>query len=773
MAQGDYSNPAAQVTQSDLDALERAGFKQEGPEAWRGPCASAEHGGDNDTATNCRVWLGDKGFGAKCHSYDCSWESILRGIGLWEEWPVYEVRRWVYSGSDGRDRHVTRTDYTGGGPCRYGRNSGKPCGRTDAHKHISGPGSHRGAIARAFSFGEGRGDVSVDAAELDSRIAVVVEGEATAEAVSRSERYAGWTAKGGASHVLKSDWSALEGRDVVLWPDNDSVGVGAMRQMATVLREVASSLRIVDVSAMDGSKGDSSDAADMTTHDMESRLEQARELLDADYSAVPERADTRDSAGSDCACGGGGISVGRLQDLCHGRVALVHGAAMWYWEGGRKWLHRSARAFMQTELGLTCAGCLRLSPTVEAQSGKFTGERRQGVHPFVLDGELCVFYLDRDGHTVRWRDARAADYITEDTAEMPRFTTAELTDMMRGDYVSLARDFALNDAGFDAETWDYWCGLLKAAFFGQARKEIAVWDGGSWTGKGTLTQCAMDAFGAVAMAMPSGDYNRFSTHGVVRALFVRSNEGVKKGADYELWISLIGGEKVPCEVKGGAQYFGRFLGILVHASAAGLGKVDTSKGLGNRVRVFRTRKSPREVTSARATQVVKDGRKGMLFDILRADIPESDRLEHAPRQVQGWTDSAIEKADRVISFVRGNYTVGGEGDVVRFSEFKDEFADKLNLDWRPDSSQVKDAFEREGYAIDKPDSQRPSVLRCIKSEFGGCGHCGAEGHADGIEHLEGCQADFGAWLSSVPAVAYADDCGGSDNCEREGCGNHD
>lgn len=73
---------------------------------------------------------------------------------------------------------------------------------------------------------------------------LVVEGEKAADyAQSVLKAYVVTTWAGGASAVHKADWTPLQGRDVLLWPDNDRAGRDAMRQVADILRPRASRLR--------------------------------------------------------------------------------------------------------------------------------------------------------------------------------------------------------------------------------------------------------------------------------------------------------------------------------------------------------------------------------------------------------------------------------------------------------------------------------------------------------------------------------------------------
>jgi hypothetical protein len=69
---------------------------------------------------------------------------------------------------------------------------------------------------------------------------LVVEGEKTVKAA-----YASLMSKGkemavvswplGCSNILKGDWNALKGREVILWPDNDEAGIKAMNKIKEIL----------------------------------------------------------------------------------------------------------------------------------------------------------------------------------------------------------------------------------------------------------------------------------------------------------------------------------------------------------------------------------------------------------------------------------------------------------------------------------------------------------------------------------------------------------
>lgn len=83
----------------------------------------------------------------------------------------------------------------------------------------------------------------------DDRIVVVVEGEKTAEAAAKILTKADVvTWAGGCGSINSGDWELLSGRDVVLWPDNDSVGIKAMELIANKIN--SRRMRIVDVSSL-------------------------------------------------------------------------------------------------------------------------------------------------------------------------------------------------------------------------------------------------------------------------------------------------------------------------------------------------------------------------------------------------------------------------------------------------------------------------------------------------------------------------------------------
>lgn len=92
------------------------------------------------------------------------------------------------------------------------------------------------------------------------RAVLVCEGEKAADAAqSMFPRIACVTWTAGTGNVSKSDWSVLEGKNVLIWPDNDDPGLKAAEEIRAILAGIADTVRMVDVS--DLNPGD--DAADL------------------------------------------------------------------------------------------------------------------------------------------------------------------------------------------------------------------------------------------------------------------------------------------------------------------------------------------------------------------------------------------------------------------------------------------------------------------------------------------------------------------------------
>lgn len=107
---------------------------------------------------------------------------------------------------------------------------------------------------------------------------LLVEGEKSADAGQEYlPHHAVMTWCGGAANVEKRDridWSPLAGRDVILWPDYDKVGVLAMSHVASHLRAIDARVRVVDLRKLQP-KPKGWDVADGTREDAEIVVELA------------------------------------------------------------------------------------------------------------------------------------------------------------------------------------------------------------------------------------------------------------------------------------------------------------------------------------------------------------------------------------------------------------------------------------------------------------------------------------------------------------------
>lgn len=82
-----------------------------------------------------------------------------------------------------------------------------------------------------------------------SDLVYLVEGELCADCLE-SVGILAVTWPNGAQSVGKVDWSALAGRDVVLWPDNDAPGLEAMQSIRGTLERLGAVVLVVDVAAL-------------------------------------------------------------------------------------------------------------------------------------------------------------------------------------------------------------------------------------------------------------------------------------------------------------------------------------------------------------------------------------------------------------------------------------------------------------------------------------------------------------------------------------------
>ena len=80
---------------------------------------------------------------------------------------------------------------------------------------------------------------------------VVCEGEKAAEAAAAIFRSSiATTSSGGAGAAVKTDWTPLGGRSILIWPDHDAAGEKYAREVATTLAALGCSVAIVDARAL-------------------------------------------------------------------------------------------------------------------------------------------------------------------------------------------------------------------------------------------------------------------------------------------------------------------------------------------------------------------------------------------------------------------------------------------------------------------------------------------------------------------------------------------
>jgi putative DNA primase/helicase len=120
---------------------------------------------------------------------------------------------------------------------------------------------------------------------------LIVEGEKCADAAV-SKGYAALTWSQGAASIDKSDWSALSGRRVLIWPDADTPGRDAGAKLAARLVPIASRVSVVDV---DG-QPEGWDIADLIADgaDVERFIDQRRRDIPKAVPAEPKKGRKRD-----------------------------------------------------------------------------------------------------------------------------------------------------------------------------------------------------------------------------------------------------------------------------------------------------------------------------------------------------------------------------------------------------------------------------------------------------------------------------------------------
>ena len=251
----DNRKPAARVetniqTATDLDAaIAAAGLRASADGLRRRiPCPAPGHPGDR-SASNCAVWVGSSGsVGAVCHSHDCAYDDILRGLGA-----ISQVASRDGGGRSARrgkpdtarSRIVATYDYRDrGGELLFQVVRYTPKGFRQRRPDRTGgwTWSTKGVERVLYRLPE------LLAADRDETV-FICEGEKDADNLAALGLVT-TTAPGGAGKWGQvSDLSALAGRRVVALPDNDSgqQGLRHCKDVAASLATIASSVKALSL----------------------------------------------------------------------------------------------------------------------------------------------------------------------------------------------------------------------------------------------------------------------------------------------------------------------------------------------------------------------------------------------------------------------------------------------------------------------------------------------------------------------------------------------
>ena len=193
----------------------------------------------------------DKGILVHCFA-GCTegegWRDVKRKLGIHKEYTRWDSSAYivaVYQHPDGLPRPRYRQDHDG--LCWR-----DDCSKLGKHKHIWGEKGRSSSGCYLLTWGDDAPDKTL----------CIVEGEKAAAALLThvdGKDYTPVTWNGGAS-VTRSIFDVVDGRDVILWPDNDGPGKRAMNHAAlSALDAGAETVRLVDVADL----SEKADAADV------------------------------------------------------------------------------------------------------------------------------------------------------------------------------------------------------------------------------------------------------------------------------------------------------------------------------------------------------------------------------------------------------------------------------------------------------------------------------------------------------------------------------
>ena len=363
---------------------------------------------------------------------------------------------------------------------------------------------------------------------------VVCEGEKAADAAGRLlPRHAVVTSPNGSKSAAKADWSPLDGRRVVVWPDADAPGDAYAAEVARLAREAGA----VSVAVFAPPEGvaEGWDAADAeaegwTTAQAEALVASARTSTVVDLDAARRAKGAAGRQSKKAAGGGGGTTDGDGDDRRRRPaqrdqlMRLCEGVDLWHDEAGdgyatfpvgdhreswplaskafRRWL--SARSYEETGLA---PGGQALDDTIrvlEAQAYKGP-ERIPCLRAGEADGkaylDLCdpawrAVEIDADG----WRIVDRAPVAFVRTGQMRPLPEPE-----GGSEIDELRRFVNTERDEDFHILVAW---IVAALRSRGPYPVLVFSGEQGTGKSTvsrLVRSLVDPNAAPIRAVPKDD----------------------------------------------------------------------------------------------------------------------------------------------------------------------------------------------------------------------------------------------------------------------------
>ena len=297
--------------------------------SWYIFCPAPNHPGGH-TDKNCELKYGDKVRSdgsrivlAKCHSHDCAWEDILGGLGMYKAPSVggsgqrgAPAKERISGGDIERLRSLLPACAACGQQCVREAVNGYPilgcgCGLPyQSHwanllrgaeaagarlefgtEYVLADGRPRARVRiepgkRIIWDSEGKGRKTSGASALlwvtesnaGAARLVIVEGEkAAAAVVSATDAAIPVTYSGAASSAHSANYQGVidDGRQIVVWPDKDEVGLGAAKDIHRALARGGLPLRSAPLLVRVDGFGDKSDAADIGWQDIVKALDEA------------------------------------------------------------------------------------------------------------------------------------------------------------------------------------------------------------------------------------------------------------------------------------------------------------------------------------------------------------------------------------------------------------------------------------------------------------------------------------------------------------------